>query len=510
MPEANIVWFAELFTHMLVFYCVRDTLATTTGTTQLATPLGTANTASAHTASSSYLKPIIQSSTTLSQPSQSATLHNSDPSPIKSVEYNRDSARTRQMLEARMRPTSSSYIATINTNTTSINSSSSNINVSYTQPPQPPNRTIPFIPTATSIATTTSTAPSQPEGATTKVYTYTQPPPPPPLPIAPQVNYPTSQPMQLNRKSATPSSSTSHTYPHPSYTATPHTPHTPFSSSSYDPFYLPSLAFPGIHQFFYRYILLLHTHTTFTMHLKDAILSSIDALCDISWEHIDMLDLYNPTSTPHTSHTSYSSHGNNNVSSMQRERISYTHHILKLKLLGRFLGVAEFSHRWNNCSSSSGSSSSGGSGGSGSSAHIQPTDTHTTNTYSTHTNNTTNNRNNNNNNSNKSRVKRSTGIACLPLKQYLLYAYKTSNLCLYIPWIIEFLRMSEWDSSNGCLYAYIEVLGMLKEVQGSVRFRLPLDGSGTGVMSSNRYVYCRIICYVVDVYVYMCDLCFTL
>ena len=502
MPEANIVWFAELFTHMLVFYCVRDTLATTTSTTQSATAPGTGNTDSVRiTASSSYLKPIVQSSTTQPPPPTSVAPHNSDPSPIKSVEYNRDSARTRQMLEARMRPTSSTATTTTPTNTL-ISSSSSIINAFYSQPPpQPPNRFIPFTPTTTA----TSAAASQPVHSVpmqaSKVYTYTQPPSPPPLPITPQVNYTTTQPMQLNRKSTTPSS-TPNPYTQPSHTSTPHTSHTsytPPTSSSSDPFYLPSLAFPGIHQFFYRYILLLHTHTTFTMHLKDALLSSIDTLCDISWEHIDMIDLYNTTSTPYTSHTTCNSsntnmsHSGSGGNSMQRERISYTHHILKLKLLGRFLGVVEFSHRWN-CSSSNSSSST----------HIQPTDTHTTNTYSTHTNNTTNNHSNNS--SNKNKMKRSTGIACLPLKQYLFYAYKTSNLCLYIPWIIEFIRMSEWDSSNGCLYAYIEVLGMLKGVQGSVRFRLPLEGSrtgtGTGVghgaamMSSNRYVHFHTVCYV--------------
>ena len=217
------------------------------------------------------------------------------------------------------------------------------------------------------------------------------------------------------------------------------------------------------------------------MHLKDALFSSIDTLCDISWEHVDMLDLYNTTNTPYTSHTPYNSSSSGNMShsgsggnSMQRERISYTHHILKLKLLGRFLGVVEFSHRWNDSSSSASNSSS---------TYVQPTDTHS---------NITNNMSDKN--SNKNKMKRSTGIACLPLKQYLLYAYKTSNLCLYIPWIIEFLRMTEWDGSNGCLYAYIEVLGMLKWVQGSVGFRMPIAGSGSGgqgavMMSSNRYVY---------------------
>ena len=487
MPEANIMWFAELFTHMLAFYCVRDTLASTTGTTQ-ATPIAPMST-SVTTPSSSYVKPIIQPSTTLSQPSPSATPHNSDPSSIKSVEYNKDSARTRQMLEARMRPISTAIATTATTSSIS-SSNYSNFNASYSQPPpKPPNLPIPLSPT-----TTTNTAASHqvPPGAATTVSslvnTNTQPPPPPPLPGTPQVINTTTQPVQFNRKSATPSS-TPHSYTHPSYTATPHTSHTnhtPLTSSSSDPYYLPSLAFPGIHQFFYRYILLLHTHTTFSMHLKDALLSSIDTLCDISWEHIDMLDLFNTISTSYTSHTPYNtSNGNmsNSNGSMQKERISYTHHILKLKLLGRFLGVAEFSHRWN---SSSGS------------AHIQPTDSQANKSSNTHTNN--------NNSSNKNKMKRSTGIACLPLKQYLLYAYKTSNLCLYIPWIIEFLRMTEWDWSNGCLYAYIEVLGLLKGIQCSVGFRLPLEGSGTGtgtgvghgaaMMSSNRYVHFHTVCYV--------------
>jgi hypothetical protein len=74
--------------------------------------------------------------------------------------------------------------------------------------------------------------------------------------------------------------------------------------------------------------------------------------------------------------------------------------------------------------------------------------------------------------------------AALPLRGILKRAWTTGRLSLCVPWIVEFLKMMAWDSySHLKTNPYREVLGLLRSIQRSDLFH-----PSKGKLSGNRYL----------------------
>ena len=192
----------------------------------------------------------------------------------------------------------------------------------------------------------------------------------------------------------------------------------------------PSGSFPGYQQFFFRYLLVMDS-ARLNSHLCDVVMKEIFALSDVCLDgpyHEFVARVlregWTGEDSPAPRHTAthispggVSSSPSSPASSAQAlsRQMSFISRILKLKLLGKFLGLLHFYHSWN--------LSVG--------ATVPPESPLITLIVKSA--------------ALRSRVSPST---CIPFSQVILEAWRSRTLILASPWVISYMRMLAWDRSS--------------------------------------------------------------
>ena len=69
----------------------------------------------------------------------------------------------------------------------------------------------------------------------------------------------------------------------------------------------------------------------------------------------------------------------------------------------------------------------------------------------------------------------------LPLRSMLEASWREGNMCFMVPWCVEFLKMARWDGSSAKYEGYEDALNFMKRIQNSDVFKSSLD-----LLTSNR------------------------
>ena len=177
----------------------------------------------------------------------------------------------------------------------------------------------------------------------------------------------------------------------------------------------PSTLFPGNQLFFFKFLMVMDSHRFNTILEELLIIDAINML-DISLEDFRSFLLPMRFQTDNKSNDAYEMHLVNEESESSpqnhnKSSMSFTLRVLKLRVLGKFLGLLHFTPRWNSSVASLSDSPL--------LASIQA--------YST---------------------ERQCVSNSLPLSEILRYSWARSSLCLAIPWVVNYLRLQAWDGTS--------------------------------------------------------------
>lgn len=219
-----------------------------------------------------------------------------------------------------------------------------------------------------------------------------------------------------------------------------------------DVFDEPAVLFPGAAQFFYRFIIACDNRR-FCSALEAVVSAEIMRLVEGGGTG-DRLSTGQRRSSGTADSASQPS-----LSAPTAEILSFTHRIMRLRLLGKFLGVLTFYPTW----SSLLYTSAGGQQTASSTNAASPISLSLSELQSL----------------------RGTLRPSLPLRQHLETAYASSQLCLVVPWISELLKMAVWDSfyrHDPPTFCYRDTLAYMKAISCSELF----TPSSRGRLTPNR------------------------
>lgn len=231
---------------------------------------------------------------------------------------------------------------------------------------------------------------------------------------------------------------------------------------------MPSKSFPGNQQFFFRFIVLLDNYR-FCQCLESCLTSEIILISDAINDKNDSKTstyssfagyaqsgggvIISKRSENDDNITNSSSNRSNNspiIDSTSQSGItnsdSFSLKVLKLKLLGKFLGLIHFWPNWNLT------------------IGLNSKDNSPITLLS-----------------NEIARNRSLMRSTLPIKKIIEKSWTSGRLYLTVPWIVEFMKMIIYDPSWRIEHPYEDVLGILKSIQRSDLFHIKY-----GNISSNR------------------------
>jgi hypothetical protein len=255
----------------------------------------------------------------------------------------------------------------------------------------------------------------------------------------------------------------------------------------------PSTYFPGYQQFFFRYLLVVDS-ARLNSHLCDVIINEIFSLTNVNSEgpyHDYVLSIlkdgwlankdpvkettctHAPPSSPFSPPAAASPVSPVSAAPAISRIMSFTSRLLKLKILGKFLGLLHFYHSWNLSVGVTVPMES-------------PLMTLMINSAAL-----------------RSKVNPST---CIPLSKLIAESWKEGTLMLTSPWVLNYLRMLAWDrtsllniapavllqGSDGVSTApkeHVSAVVTLASIFRAQEFSL----KNTGGMSRNRYLHLYIV-----------------
>ena len=231
----------------------------------------------------------------------------------------------------------------------------------------------------------------------------------------------------------------------------------------------PSMHFPGTQHFFFRFIVLMDNHR-FSQALQANLCNEIMNIVQGSGQGVSKAtsDINRRSSANMNEKKSPNSASGGSASPVSpSERFvppgtnvsmsePYTVRVLKLKILGRFLGVLHF---WPNWTISIGKPLEKRTGSSTNSETRGPLSLL----------------------AEEGAKKRMSMKAVLPIKELILAAWADKNLCLVVPWVTEFLKMATWEHAVRAHNPYSSSLSLLKGIQYSDLF-----SANKGYLTSNR------------------------
>jgi len=191
-----------------------------------------------------------------------------------------------------------------------------------------------------------------------------------------------------------------------------------------------SLQFPSNEQFFFRFIIIADHHR-FSQLLLESISHAISTISD---------------SIPSDFESQFNDSNNSCSRLLVDATETFTTRILKLKLLGKFLGFILFWHQWTLTINREGIDK----------GPLQ---------LLAHEN---------------SRHRNPLNFV-FPFHSIIMKSLHCGSLTVSVPWIIQSLRMAAWDSTGTALHPYLNVLKLLRSIQFDTKFSLLNPG-----ISSNR------------------------